>query len=412
MLHPVKRAWLQCALEHPVAFYALAHAASQHLEWLYRGERTFPCAELLRLSYETEAIRLINEELRQLESKPVPDYVLISILSLGAHGKEMMRHPIEQQVSPDAAKSRPGPLLDKSCNPLCEAQMLNFYGSITQEAAHMSALRMLIAHNHGVSSIKLPALRGAVEIGDILNSTITQQRPCIPPPRPLPASIEAYLEPLSDLPLDPSSLPPSSKQANALRIAFGASRAVTAALSNHIASGCTTAVTLTDLVIARNHVQYSLLMLPGANGLWGPNYALYEALRMSLLIYSDFVLFPLPNQTGLKGRYAAQLREPLGCCFAQIGKGGSIGWARDAEAMLWCCFMGGLALFEAEAEDRSFREVEGQVWFAEQGWSCADVLGLDSWEEVQAVLSDWLWWREYFGEVAEAWWEKGVRSSE
>jgi hypothetical protein len=403
--HPVKRAWLQCIMEHPVAFYALAYASSQHLDWL-REVGTFAGSDLLRLSYKTEAVRLINKELRELNGQSIPDYIVISILSLGAHGKELSASsPRSSTSSPDSSRLEVSsfPRLNYGLNPMCKAQMIHFYGSMSQEAAHMSALRTLIAHNNGIEGIKMPALRGAVELGDILNSTITHQRPCVPVPRPMPRQIEAiYSEPTCHLRLKTTSLPPSKRQSAALIQCFKACRAFTAALKAHVSSPHSSEVTVDDLVLARNSIHYDLLSLPTANGFWGPRYAIYEALRLASLIYSDFVLFPLPQSTGLKRRYAAMLSEALGCCWLHE-EDGDKGWCTQAEPLLWCCVMGGLAAAEAaDADDGKGTMAAAQALCWERAKACADHLGLFDWEEVEDCLQGWLWWKEYLGGVAKA----------
>ncbi|KAI9872369.1 MAG: hypothetical protein M1823_008190, partial [Watsoniomyces obsoletus] len=57
--------------------------------------------------------------------------------------------------------------------------MLDFYGHIDQETAHMSALRILLAHNKGVERIQLAGLGGALVLGDLLHSTITHLKPSL-----------------------------------------------------------------------------------------------------------------------------------------------------------------------------------------------------------------------------------------
>ena len=401
--HPVKRAWLQCALEHPVTFYSLAYASSQHLDWLHDGRETFARSELLRLSYKTEAIRLINQHLRELNGGAIPDYLLISILSMGAHGKGSKKPPPTPPPSPNTTTVSV-PSLNTTLNPLCKAQMLHFYGSISHEQAHMSALRTLIAHNDGVEGMTMPALRGAVELGDILNSTITHRRPCIPRPRKIPQNIRNYAQPTCSMPLKANLLPSSKRQTSALLEAFAMCRAVSAALIDHVKSPSTTDITITDLTVARNHAHYILLMLPGANGLWGPRFALYECLRITLLIYSDFVFFPLPKSTGVKSRYASMLKTALGCCWIHE-EDGDMGWISQAGPLLWCCVVGGLAATLADQdEDHIDAALETRSWLWKRARMCGGALGLTGSGELEAHLADWLWWDDYLGPVVRACW--------
>lgn len=492
-IHPVKKAWLQCVLQHPVSFYALLYASSKHLAFLYNGnEEHFSHASLLRLSYKTEAVKLINESLRTLNGQPIPDHLLIAILSLGAHGNEEKRPsnppkpvttsppstvpifpprhssspestattttPRASTSSPSTATSssgsssttsppssnhhnhrhrHPTPPLQHRESPLARAQMLHFYGRLNQEAAHMSALRTLIAHNNGTTSIELPGLAGAVELGDILNSTITHRRPCVDVPQPITPAVRPFLA-LDRRDDDAAAaggssllsalggkmvgvLLPEGRQSGALLDGMVMCRAVVGALDAFVVSQARglgkgrekgkAEITLTDLTISRNAAHYAILSLAPANALWGPQFALYEAMRVGMLVFSDFVLFPLPETTGVRRRYVRGLREAVEAL--EVGFKG--GWAAGGEVLGvvgWCVMMGALAaegegehgvgLWECEEE----RSGEGDVaFFVGRVKTNFGMLGASTWTEVHALLARWLWWDWLLGERGMALWE-------
>ncbi|ETN42637.1 uncharacterized protein HMPREF1541_01794 [Cyphellophora europaea CBS 101466] len=425
--HPVKRAWLQCLLNHPVAFYALVYGSSQHLKFLHNGREVVPRAALLRLSYKTEAVKLINQALRDLHGRPIPDPVLIAILSLGAHGNESNHSAADDEASGNSTSS-PQTRTTAPPNPLATAQLLNFYGALTQETAHMSALRTLLQHNNGTESITLPGLASAISLGDILNSTVTHRIPYVPHPGPLTPSVAAYLNLLPSLPLKTKSFP-SGRQSAQLLESLTHSQALTAGLSSylslssppppsppqpqpHSVTNPTTAPppTLEDLIISRNAVHHALLSLLPANGLWGPRFALYEALRLGMLIFSDLALFPLPAKTGVRGRYAGMLREALECILGG-GGGGDAGTRcreqqqkqgeMEAQGLAWACVMGALAVEGGDGEESRRKK----AWFVESARGWMEVWGVVEWEEMQTMLQRWLWCRILLEGVGKAAWE-------
>ncbi|KAL2044530.1 hypothetical protein ABVK25_012410 [Lepraria finkii] len=389
-----RRGWMICALENPGTIQNCA-------------------APLVRLSYKTEAVKLINQQLDILKGKPTPDHLLIAILSLGAHGhKPIQNSETKQSAYMDRVR---GPK-----SPLASAQMIDFYGHIDQETAHMSALRTLLAHNKGTSNIELPGLAGALELGDLLHSTITHQKPSLrakPTVADLP-EIAQFLPPEDAETFAPvvtfplrhaSSLPdntPTTKLLNILTLA----ETVTAALDYHkhkknaLASSNHKEVSIQSLTLARNYVHHGLLSLAEANSLWGAQFALYNVLRITALIYSDLVLFPLPKETGVRGRYAAMLREVL--------QGVGSLWRDEAGLLLWACLIGAVAAAEvrefsnvandspnAMVDEVVAQEVElvkengdwveERTWFVTRVRMCAEMLGVglgkgvDGWEEVR-----------------------------
>ena len=388
--HPVKRGWYQCALSSPVAFYSLFYAASQHLNYLQHGADSSDHAPTLRFSYKTKAIALINRELPRLQGQPLSDALLISILSLGAHGNK----PVTR-YNTDTAHNQ---------SPLASAQMLDFYGHIDQETVHMSALRKLLAYNKGIEGIELPGLVGALQLGDILHSTITNQTPTLAPrPCTLPRPIADFAD-KSAYPIKSSALP-TSKHALKLLETLVEARALTAALEQYTSvhilhtSNERCEVSMDDLIHSRNLIHHTLISLPAANGLWGASFALYDCIRLASRIYSDLVFFPLPAETGVREGLAVQLRQALDYISLHNG------WREETEALLWCCLLGAIAA----------EEVAGMEGVAMRGYirnkvgMCADVLAIQSWEDqdgVETVCEKMLWWKHVCSGRGKAVWER------
>lgn len=128
-----------------MSFYAFVFAAGLHHSYAHQINDTTSSAALLRLSYQTQAIRLINEQLQHLRGPP-SDALLVSILILGAHGANL-----------DAVCDQPHPQ-----SPLATAQLLDFYGSMKFEAQHMHALRVLVKLKGGLEAIRMDALADTI----------------------------------------------------------------------------------------------------------------------------------------------------------------------------------------------------------------------------------------------------------
>ncbi len=316
--------------------------------------------------------------------------------------------------------------------------MLDFYGHIDQETAHMSALRTLLAHNKGVGGIKLAGLAGALALGDLLHSTITHQRPSLNVTRPvreiaavaqfLPAEGQVGGYRAGVFPARVGSLPSFKSTGNLLRT-LTAAKALTAALDYNVVADtnqdpgrqrrATDVLHISEqsLIHARNDVHHSLLGLPPANSLWGREFALYEVLRVAGLIYSDLVLFPLPAETGVRARYARMMREAM--------EGGRVeGLAKEeAGTVMWCCLLGAVAAAETRdlmisrnGADDSKRAGEVKLgdrdWFVGKVRICAAVLGVGlsrsskGWSEVREVCQKYLWWDDVCDPIGRGVWEE------
>jgi hypothetical protein len=128
-----------------MAFYALIFGASDHRVYLRGPHSTAESAALLRLSYKTQAIKLItdlvNKRLHKCGRDSI-DALLISISVFAVYGGER-----------DAAMEHAHPQ-----SPLAKAQNLEFYGKKRFVPAHMQALYLLVRQTGGLESIKMYGL--------------------------------------------------------------------------------------------------------------------------------------------------------------------------------------------------------------------------------------------------------------
>jgi len=143
--NPVSRAWLQCALNSPMAFYGFIFAAALHHNHLHGGQIPDQKSGILQLSYQTQAIKLINAMLRSTDNNTPPsDDLLVSILILAAHGQK-------QNLDPPLTPAHPQ-------SPLAKAQNLDFYGTLSFIPAHLAALYILVEQKGGLDKIEVYGL--------------------------------------------------------------------------------------------------------------------------------------------------------------------------------------------------------------------------------------------------------------
>jgi hypothetical protein len=134
-----------------MAFYALIFGASHHRVLLREPHSTADSAALLRLSYKTQAIKLINElinkHLRKCGRDSI-DALLISICVLAVFGSE--RGAAMEHAHPQS--------------PLAKVQNLDFYGKTRFVPMHMQALYLLVRQTGGLESIEMYGLADALAL--------------------------------------------------------------------------------------------------------------------------------------------------------------------------------------------------------------------------------------------------------
>ena len=150
---------------------------------------------------------------------------------------------------------------------------------------------------------------------------------------------------------------------------------VTVAL-DHYHRGGSSAPTLADLVTARNSAQHQLLSLPLKS--WDSSSqsdCMYEICRLTALIYSNIVIFPLPPASGVDSMLAFRLRETLDCVvFSSCSK-------LHLPFLLWAITLGGIS--------SSLSSKRG--YFLHRFTEVSTKLGLVQWDPIQERLSSFLW---------------------
>ena len=150
---------------------------------------------------------------------------------------------------------------------------------------------------------------------------------------------------------------------------------VTVAL-DHYHRGGPSAPLLADLVIARNSAQHQLLTL--ALNPWDSssqsNY-LYEVCRLTALIYSNIVIFPMPPVSGVHAILACRLRETLDSALLSSCSNLYLPF------LLWAVTLGGISC--SLSSERGY--------FQRRFIEVCTKLGLARWNRIQEHLSSFLW---------------------
>ncbi|KIX06546.1 uncharacterized protein Z518_04522 [Rhinocladiella mackenziei CBS 650.93] len=380
VMNPVKSAWLKCAMEWPVAFHAFIYATTLHLLCAYNGRELIDSAPVLRLSHKVETIKLVNEQLHNLNGLP-SDALIMAVTILAIHGtRDATAYP---QIHP--------------ASPMAEAQNLHVYGNMVNEEEHVPAILWLIMQKGGLDGIELYGMADTMALCDLYFASKYAYRPTFPLRRPHQSLVVTgkHL-------LDAPAIELDSKLGRGFRY-FRSTPAgrelldvlesfceVTTAL-DHYYRGGPTAPELIDLIEARNSSQHRLLsQIPAELDLSDLEMCLHQAIRLAALIFSDMVLFPLPEAQQVKQRLAPMLRQTLEACrFLQS-------WELNAQVLVWALVLGGIAT--------SFSN--GQVWFIDQLLQQLSALQVLEWSTLESICSKFLWWKPVCSEPGQRLWKE------
>ena len=137
---------------------------------------------------------------------------------------------------------------------------------------------------------------------------------------------------------------------------------------------------LPQLVKARSKLHHVLLSLPRhceSTSASPHEHALYEIVRISLLLFSFMAVFPLPQGTGIHRQLCMKLKVDLRCC-ADLGL-----WKSSAAILLWATFMGTINSSTGE-----------RAWYVLCLEHATDAAHLEDndWATISELLSQFFWW--------------------
>ena len=152
-------------------------------------------------------------------------------------------------------------------------------------------------------------------------------------------------------------------------------RAITSALTRY-QSDPLKAPPWFDIVHARNALQHRYLSLPALECPTNREDAIYDAVRLSLLIYSDMVLFPCPDAAGVKSTLANELTRSLNSCTLHNCSEAS------SRVLLWVSTLGAIA-----ATNTPYR-----AWYVTKCKMCLQLLEIEDCTRYLRLMKCFLWW--------------------
>lgn len=113
-----------------------------------------------------------------------------------------------------------------------------------------------------------------------------------------------------------------------------------------------------------------------------------EICRVTLLIFSNMVFFPLPHVSGVNTRLVASLRYSISITGDEF-------FLQNLELMTWALMVGGIAAFPTEHRSwfaSTFRN--NLIWHA------------NDWSEVEGILGAHLWWDYVCEDAGKMFWKE------
>ena len=135
-------------MESPIALHALVYAMLRTV----MPARTGAGPEtMLSLQHYAACLAKLRREMRHLDSKTVPDNLIIAIAALSMHREQRASgHPTRKTGLPPS--------------PLAKTQNIHVYGSAKIEADHMRAVYELVNTKGGLGEISLDGLPDVLEV--------------------------------------------------------------------------------------------------------------------------------------------------------------------------------------------------------------------------------------------------------
>jgi len=152
--------------------------------------------------------------------------------------------------------------------------------------------------------------------------------------------------------------------------------AITLAI-NHYLQGKPAGLTLGQIIRTRTAIEQRLLLLPSAEELdieWPSNTDIYECCRLTAIIFSVAVIFPIPNTYDVLQTLVQKLKAAIKSSRIDSEHSGC------SEIFLWVLVIGGIA-----ALDKPERS-----WFVSQLARVVERLKID-WRGVEDILESFLW---------------------
>ncbi|ETI27177.1 hypothetical protein G647_09860 [Cladophialophora carrionii CBS 160.54] len=316
--------------------------------------------------HEKRAVNLLDQELRRLGTTPSDTVIyasaLLAYVSGPSYDRTSTRHP-------------------KS--PLATAQNLHAMGHLDIIPERVQGVRTLVQRRGGIDALSMPFQRIVLTYLDTIVSTRLGVRPGWTWPAAVPESLrhtgEHILDQTAAQLMQVMGSGFSELQHEQMRQTLFLMCEATAAL-DHCHRGGPSPPSIWDVARIRLAVQHRLCsfdpLTPEQISLADLQ---FELCRLSALIYSDLVLFPIPEQSDVKPPLFYDLGRTLDK-YESVAEPSQI----DRDFLAWCVLLAAAASISYPVFRTQFiQRLEGLVGSDER---------LRDWEFYEGVVKRYLWW--------------------
>ncbi|KAI1620668.1 hypothetical protein EDD37DRAFT_164331 [Exophiala viscosa] len=349
---------MHSAMKSPVAFYSIIFAGACHYAFLQRNNNVSKDSVALRMSYKTQAISSLRDELQRCQGV-VTEEVLLSIILLAIHDKG------DTLVAPKK-------LMD---SPLRQVKDNEFYTSMRWQPKHLDMLYNMLKQLGGLQSLQMHGLAEAVESAALNESLLAQEPPRVGLLHPASYYLKSCQQKWDDEGWQRHKVVSARKFA-LLEGAEGKEH-----LSQTVADTRKLLVTydcfrrnrvngpdLLQTIGARRSIQWNLQRpLPS-------NDCRYRVCRYAMLIFLVETIHPKPRYLDIHRRLAEKL-------MLALDEASMLGYtSKCPEDYAWATILGGAAASETSLDE----------WYRAQMSSSCNFVFEETWESVQSMLSSFL----------------------
>ncbi|KAL3452230.1 hypothetical protein BJX65DRAFT_320157 [Aspergillus insuetus] len=371
--NPYLDAWLPVSMNNLMLFSALLFSSLTHRRMrtlVTRNQQLDSIAadDSLQSLCQQETITRVNQALKQSASA-IADETILSVLMM-----------IESAEIPQDRQWRAESMFTP---PLQGLQWLNVHGARLPNMQHQAGLCKLVKLKGGLQNVQIPGAASSIFYRALVNSTLTLSQPQLP-------FFSVYGHEVSDIVFnfqcDPFEFDAETQTLRqyglplSLATVFQGMRLYTNAIYDYI-DGAANACDVRMMCDQRNLIHYHILSLPPADHFLNPGQksAVYEACRISALIYSVGALFPIPAVGSPIQRLAILLQQELAGkeLFAEYASKGN-----DYSLLTWILAMGSIAASDVLAE---------RAWFVQKLAEVSSRAAISSWTHFKSLLRSILW---------------------
>ena len=379
-------------MANPLVWYSALMSSMTHHAFM-RGEKVMPRdREMLRLSYRTKALGLLQEDIQNNGGMP-SEQGMLAISTLIVHGGDWQD---AEKFTYDEYNAR---------KPFGNANDMNYYSSIYLDTSHWPSLVRFVRQSGGAANVKLAPMAGVFAIADSCIAWRTLTKPiletCVPTSvwlsmaahRPDAAASDLEKRLLSSLPTVENVSPyielyASLSHARTLVVSYNQYQRRYSQPQHNLRPD------LKHVHFARILLMHDLLMLPPMSH---RTHLLYEALRYTVLAFMQLVLFPIACVNNMPHRLLSLLVPLLRQATTKTSPDSRL----DTSVFLWSWMLAGMLALEHLKTKAESKWMDELAPYVEQ---VSIKTEKSSWEMVKGVMETFLWVESECDGSGRQWW--------